>query len=183
MGALLAESVRFIFNDAQEEAEQAKTCDKAEGFTSGSRPGANRRPGRKSWWIASRATPARATWIRRLTPCCATRRPVSRSSRGEGCQWKGPKLYKARELGELGEVDCAATVIKFARLRTWRSWIANLGRRYGGRKSKFANFARLRTWGSLALQSSSPDSPSSQTVNDRGPYELGFSDEPEEADI
>lgn len=104
------ESVRFIFNDAQEEAEQAKTCDKAE---------------RLYQWLKARSKPATRTEI--TNDCFAKRGgsdvdkaidtllrdtpPRIEVIEGEkAANGKTPKLYRVCGLGGLGGVDCSATV-------------------------------------------------------------------------
>jgi phage/plasmid primase-like uncharacterized protein len=179
------ESVKFIFNDAQEEVEQVKTSDKAE---------------RLYQWLKARSKPATRTEIM----CdCFTRHaskgdvdkaidallrdtpPRIEVITGEkAANGKAPKSYKARELGELGEVACAATVYPSSHgcelgevgLRTWNSGPSEVNP-----SSPTSHGCELGE--SLALQSSSPDSPSSQTVNEKDHCELGFSDDPEEEDV
>jgi hypothetical protein len=175
------ESVKFIFNDAQEEVEQVKTSDKAE---------------RLYQWLKARSKPATRTEI--MCDCFtrhASKGDVDKAIDAllrdtpprieviEGEQapnGKRPKYYKARELGELGEVDCAPTVSPSSHgcelgevgLRTWNS-----GPSEANPSSPTSHGCELGE--SLALQSSSPDSPTSPGVNDKQGCELGFSDEPE----
>ena len=102
------ESVKFIFNDAQEEAEQAKTCDKAE---------------RLYQWLKARSKPVTRTEI--TNDCFAKRGgsdvdkaidtllrdtpPRIEVIEGEkAANGKTPKLYRVCGLGGLGGVDCGA---------------------------------------------------------------------------
>lgn len=104
------ESVKFIFNDAKEEAEQAKTCDKAE---------------RLYQWLKTRNKPTTRTEI---TNECFSKRgggdvdkaidtllrdtpPRIEVIEGEkSTNGKRTKLYTACGLGGTGGVDCSATV-------------------------------------------------------------------------
>ncbi len=175
------ESVKFIFNDAKEEVEQAKTSDKAE---------------RLYQWLKARGKPATRTEI--MVDCFtrhASKGDVDKAIdtllrdtpprieviEGEQApNGKRPKYYKARELGELGEVACAATVYPSSHgcelgevgLRTWAGEMP-------GENPSSPTSHGCELGESLALQSSSPDSPSSPGVNDKQGCELGFSDEPE----
>jgi len=175
------ESVKFIFNDAKEEVEQAKTSDKAE---------------RLYQWLRARGKPASRTEI---TVECFSRHaskgdvdkaidtllrdtpPRIEVIEGEqATNGKRTKYYKARELGELGEVDCAPTFSPSSHgcelgevgLRTWAGEMP-------GENPSSPTSHGCELGESLALQSSSPDSPSSPGVNDKQGCELGFSDEPE----
>lgn len=104
------ESVKFIFNDARDEIEQAKTCDKAE---------------RLYQWLKTRSKPATRTEI--TNDCFAKRGgsdvdkaidtllrdtpPRIEVIEGEkAANGKTPKLYRVCGLGGLGGVDCSATV-------------------------------------------------------------------------
>lgn len=104
------ESVKFIFNDAKEEAEQAKTCDKAE---------------RLYQWLKTRNKPTTRTEI---TNECFSKRgggdvdkaidtllrdtpPRIEVIEGEkSTNGKRTKFYTACGLGGTGGVDCSATV-------------------------------------------------------------------------
>lgn len=179
------ESVKFIFNNARDEIEQAKTCDKAE---------------RLYQWLKARSKPATRTEI---TADCFSRNlskadvdkaidtllrdtpPRIEIIEGEkSTNSKRPKLYKAYELDELDEVACAAKVSP----SSYGNELDELGSRTWRGDSRDAPSSSSTSYGdeldeSLTPQSSSSDSSSSSALNDRGPYELGFSDEPEEADI
>ena len=104
------ESVKFIFNNARDEIEQAKTCDKAE---------------RLYQWLKTRSKPATRTEI--TNDCFAKRGgsdvdkaidtllrdtpPRIEVIEGEkAANGKTPKLYRVCGLGGLGGVDCGATV-------------------------------------------------------------------------
>jgi putative DNA primase/helicase len=104
------ESVKFIFNNARDEIEQAKTCDKAE---------------RLYQWLKTRSKPATRTEI--TNDCFAKRGgsdvdkaidtllrdtpPRIEVIEGEkAANGKTPKLYRVCGLGGLGGVDCSATV-------------------------------------------------------------------------
>lgn len=175
------ESVKFIFNDAKEEVEQAKTSDKAE---------------RLYQWLKARGKPASRTEI---TAECFNRHaskgevdkaidtllrdtpPRIEVIEGEQApNGKRPKYYKARKLGELGEVDCAPMVSPSSH----GCELGELGKRTWPNDVPVVNPTSPTSHGcelgeSLALQSSSPDSPSSPGLNDKQGCELGFSDEPE----